>query len=80
MRLGEIVTAGVLAILSIYLMWKSTELPVGYISGEGPGGGSWPFWLSGIMLLPCGMVAFNWWRSTRPLAYTHLTLPTICSV
>ena len=66
MRLGEIVTAGVLAILSIYLMWKSTELPVGYIAGEGPGGGAWPFWLSGIMLLSCGMIALNWWRGTSP--------------
>jgi hypothetical protein len=50
MRYGEIVTAGVLALFSIYLMWKSTELPVGYIEGRGPGGGAWPFWLSAIML------------------------------
>lgn len=66
MRIGEIVTAGVLALLSVYLMWKSTELPIGYISGEGPGGGAWPFWLSGIMLISCGMIAFNWWRGTSP--------------
>jgi hypothetical protein len=42
MRIGEIVTASILALFSIYLMWKSTELPVGYISGRkgraaGPG-------------------------------------------
>ncbi|MEM8648118.1 MAG: tripartite tricarboxylate transporter TctB family protein [Pseudomonadota bacterium] len=66
MRLGEIVTAGVLALFSIYLMWKSSELPIGYISGTGPGGGAWPFWLSAIMLLCCGMIAFNWWRGTSP--------------
>ncbi|MEM8876829.1 MAG: tripartite tricarboxylate transporter TctB family protein [Pseudomonadota bacterium] len=66
MRIGEIVTAGVLALFSLYLMWKSTELPVGYISGQGPGGGAWPFWLSGVMLLCCGMIAFNWWRRTSP--------------
>ncbi len=66
MRLGEIVTAGVLALFSIYLMWKSTELPIGYISGTGPGGGAWPFWLSFIMLICCGVIAFNWWRQTSP--------------
>ena len=66
MRLGEIVTAGVLALFSIYLMWKSTELPIGYIAGEGPGGGAWPFWLSAIMLISCGFIALNWWRQTSP--------------
>lgn len=66
MRLAEIVTAGVLALLSIYLMWKSTELNVGYITGEGPGGGAWPFWLSGIMLICTAMIAINWLRRTSP--------------
>ncbi|SFT85277.1 tripartite tricarboxylate transporter TctB family protein [Sedimentitalea nanhaiensis] len=66
MRLAEIVTAGVLALLSIYLMWKSTELNVGYIPDEGPGGGFWPFWLSGIMLICTGLIAFNWFRRTSP--------------
>jgi putative tricarboxylic transport membrane protein len=66
MRNGEIVTAGVLALFSIYLMWKSTELPSAIIEGRGPGGGAWPFWLSAIMLLCCGMIAFNWWRRTSP--------------
>lgn len=66
MRKGEIITAGILALMSIYLMWKSTELPVGYISGEGPGGGAWPFWLSGVMLICCAMIALNWWRQTSP--------------
>jgi putative tricarboxylic transport membrane protein len=66
MRYGEIVTAGVLALFSIYLMWKSAELPIGFIEGRGPGGGAWPFWLSAIMLLSCGMIAYNWWRGTSP--------------
>jgi hypothetical protein len=66
MRVGEIVTAGVLALLSLYLMWKSTELSVGYISGTGPGGGAWPFWLSALMLISCGMIALNWWRRKSP--------------
>lgn len=66
MRLGEIITAGILALLSIYLMWKSTALNVGYITGEGPGGGAWPFWLSGIMLICTGFIAFNWVRRSSP--------------
>ena len=66
MRNGEIVTAGVLALFSIYLMWKSAELPIGYIPDRGPGGGAWPFWLSAIMLICCVMIAFNWWRKTSP--------------
>jgi hypothetical protein len=66
MRNGEIVTAGILALFSVYLMWKSTELPIGYISGTGPGGGAWPSWLSAIMLGCCGLIAFNWWRRTSP--------------
>lgn len=66
MRRGEIVTAGVLAALSIYLMWKSTELEIGYIRGEGPGGGAWPFWLSAIMLICTGVIAFNAVRRTSP--------------
>lgn len=66
MRIGEIVTVGILALFSVYLMWKSTELPIGYTSGQGPGGGAWPFWLSGLMLLSCVLSAFNWWRQTSP--------------
>lgn len=57
MKRAELIMAGVLAVLSIYLMWKSTELNVGYIEGEGPGGGAWPFWLAGIMLI-CTVVIF----------------------
>ena len=62
MRLGEIVTAGVLALLSIYMMWKSTELNIGYVQGTGPGGGAWPFWLSAIMLVCTVLIAINWYR------------------
>jgi putative tricarboxylic transport membrane protein len=66
MRNGEIVTAGVLALFSIYLMWKSTELPIGYIEGRGPGGGPGPSGCRLIMLVSCGMIALNWWRRTSP--------------
>jgi putative tricarboxylic transport membrane protein len=66
MRRAEIITAGVLALLSVYMMWKSAELDVGYIRGEGPGGGAWPFWLSAVMLVCTGFIAFNWMRRTSP--------------
>jgi putative tricarboxylic transport membrane protein len=66
MRVGEIITTGILALFSIYLMWKSTELPIGYIAERGPGGGAWPFWLSAIMLISCAWTAVNWWRGQTP--------------
>lgn len=66
MRRGEFITAGVLAALSIYMMWKSTELDIFYIKGEGPGGGAWPFWLSAIMLVCTVLIAFNAVRRTSP--------------
>ena len=66
MRRAEIITAGILAVISIYLMWKSAELPIGYTIGEGPGGGFWPFWLSAIMFLSTVLIAFNWFRRTSP--------------
>ncbi len=68
MRQGEISLAGLLALFSLYLMWKSAELPIGYIAGQGPGGGFWPFWLSLGMLLSCGVIAWNWWRGKSSAA------------
>ncbi|HUF57057.1 MAG TPA: tripartite tricarboxylate transporter TctB family protein [Thermohalobaculum sp.] len=66
MRRGEIITAGILALLSLYMMWESTELEVGYIRGTGPGGGAWPFWLSAVMLVCTVVIAINWARRTSP--------------
>ena len=53
MRMAEIVMGIVMGVFSLYLMWKSAELPIGWIAGEGPGGGSWPFWLAASMLACC---------------------------
>jgi len=66
LRRGEFLTAAILAALSLYLMWKSAELDIGYIRGEGPGGGAWPFWLSAIMLVCTAMIAWNAGRRTSP--------------
>jgi len=42
---------------SLYLMWHSTVLPIGW-NGQtgGPGGGAFPFWLSAVMLACSGGV------------------------
>jgi hypothetical protein len=66
MRRGEIITAGLMALMSIYFMWKSTELDIGYVTGKGPGGGAWPFWLSAIMLVCTGFIMLNWVRRSSP--------------
>jgi hypothetical protein len=71
MRQGEISLVGLLALFSLYLMWKSTELPIGFIKGQGPGGGLWPFWLSLGMLLSCGAIAWNWWRGSSPASVSE---------
>lgn len=67
MRAAEFVMGVVMALFSVYLMWKSSELPIGWTEGSGPGGGAWPFWLSLIMLLSCIWILYNWWRrNSRP--------------
>jgi len=66
MRRAEIITAGLMALLSIYLMFKSTELDIGYVKGEGPGGGFWPFWLSAGMLASTAWIAVNWALKKSP--------------
>jgi len=66
MRKAELVMAIAMGIFSLYLMWKSAELPIGWIPEEGPGGGAWPFWLSAIMLLCCVLIVVNWVRRKSP--------------
>ncbi len=64
MRWAELVMAGVMAVFSLYLMWKSAELPIGWLPGEGPGGGAFPFWLSTGMLICSVWVMVRWFRRT----------------
>lgn len=66
MRRAELITAVILAVFSIYLMWKSTELNIGWVKYEGPGGGAWPFWLAGIMLICNIWTIVNWVRRSTP--------------
>ncbi|MCZ6466912.1 MAG: tripartite tricarboxylate transporter TctB family protein [Alphaproteobacteria bacterium] len=64
--MAELVMAVVMAVFSLYLMWKSAELPIGWIPGEGPGGGAWPFWLATGMLLCCIAIVYRWARRLTP--------------
>jgi len=66
MRRAELVTALVLALLSIIFMVKSAELPILWVKGVGPGAGAFPFWLGAGMLLSCVWIIFNWARRTSP--------------
>ncbi len=66
MRRAELVMASVMAAFSLYLMWKSTELPIGWLPGEGPGGGAFPFWLSAGMLVCCLWVILRWIARASP--------------
>lgn len=72
MRIAELLMAIVMACLSAYLMWKSSELPIGWIPDEGPGGGAWPFWLSAIMLVCCLVTIYRWSRRIGPIASSEL--------
>jgi len=65
-RTAELLVAIVLAIMSIGIMWKSTELNIGWVRGSGPGGGAWPFWLAGGMLLTCIWTIVRWVRRVTP--------------
>ena len=66
MRRMDRIVAAVLAAFSLYLMWKSTELPIGWIKGYGPGGGAYPFWLSVFMLICSGLILVRTLRGLTP--------------
>lgn len=82
MKTAEIVTAGILAVFSLYLMWLSGAPPdwnptaprfanIGYVDGQGPGSGFWPFWLSFVMFLCCLWIAWNWYKGKSPPSRTE---------
>lgn len=72
-RTAELLMALMMAAFSIYLMFKSAELPIGWIEEEGPGGGLWPFWLSAIMLISCLGILYNWFRKKGKIATSSKT-------
>jgi len=66
-RTAELLMALLMGAFSIYLMVKSTELPVGWVKGVGPGGGTWSFWLAAIMLISCVGIIGNWYLKRGPI-------------
>ncbi len=68
MRRTELVMAVVLAGLSLYLMWMSVELPIGWTPGVGPGGGAFSFWLAAGMLLCCLTIMVRWFLRVSPMS------------
>ena len=49
MRRAELACSLGLVALAAICAWYAQELPIGWVTGEGPGGGFFPFWLSVIM-------------------------------
>lgn len=58
----------IMGAVSIGLMVKSAELPIGWLPGEGPGGGAFPFWLAAGMLVCCVWIVAKWVRKLGPIA------------
>lgn len=72
-RVAELAMALLMGVFSLYLMYKSAELPIGWIPDEGPGGGAWPFWLSVMMLLSCVGIITNWALKKSEIAASEET-------
>jgi hypothetical protein len=72
-RVAELAMAILMGAFSLYLMYKSAELPIGWIPDEGPGGGAWPFWLAAMMLLSCIGIMVNWVRRKGAVAVSEAT-------
>jgi len=64
----ELIMGFVMLGFSVYQAIKSMELPIGWIKGEGPGGGAFPFWLSVGMIICCVAIIVNWFRGKSPLS------------
>jgi hypothetical protein len=66
MRVAELVMAIVLAVFSLAIMIKATELPIGWIPQSGPGGGAFPFWLGAAMMACCIWIMVRWFLRLSP--------------
>ena len=65
MRRAELIMATLMAAFSLYTMWKSAELEIGWIPNEGPGGGAFPFWLAVGMLICCILIFIRQFRQAN---------------
>lgn len=75
------IAASIMA-LSVYFMWHANVLPTGWVEGEGPGGGAFPFWLSAIMLLASGGIFLRSFQSEDSGArfFDRTTIVSVASV
>ena len=71
MRRMDLLVACILGAFSAYMMWKSTELPIGWIREYGPGGGAFPFYLSLGMLVCSALIIFRSLRGLTPESQTE---------
>ena len=65
MRTAELGIAAAVMAFSVILMVHATVLPIGWVRGQGPGGGAFPFWLSATMFLAAAWIFL---REFRPAA------------
>ena len=72
-RTAELVMAIATILLSIALMWKSSELAIGWIPDKGPGSGFWPFWLSTGLLLASLTTLVRWFLRATPESRSNET-------
>lgn len=65
-RTAELLMAMATILISVGLMWKSSELAIGWVPRKGPGSGFWPFWLSTGMLMASIWTLVRWFRKQTP--------------
>ena len=66
-RQAELLVAVATILLSLGLMWSSTDgLAIGWVPEKGPGSGFWPFWLSCGMLLASVATLVRWFAKATP--------------
>ncbi|MDX1422947.1 MAG: tripartite tricarboxylate transporter TctB family protein [Kiloniellales bacterium] len=65
-RTAELLMAIATILISLAIMWKSTELSIGWVPRKGPGSGAWPFWLSTGMLLASIATLVRWFLRMTP--------------
>ena len=67
-QLADLIGAIALALFSIYLMFESAKLPIGYTANQEVGAGAFPFWTAFGMLVCCIWIIVNWVQRTHPIA------------
>lgn len=66
-RTAEFLMAIATILLSLGLMWSSTDgLEIGWVPERGPGSGFWPFWLSTGLLLTSIWTLVRWFLKQTP--------------